>query len=433
MFNDKKMNIRKFVFDILDTIKGGQINKFVKEISFTNENFDESSLIRKRNLHHILDHAVNTSQFYSRFDSEDIESFPIINKNIIISNFDTFISNNYDSHKLHEMHTSGSTGTPFFVYQDKIKRNRNRADLIYYGSKCNFNIGDRFIYFRVWNKLNIKTPFVAYCQNLIMGDIASLEDRNLNKYLTLLLKNKSIKNILSYASTLDKLSFLCVKKYPNGIDTGLKSIISSSEVLTEAVRKRLVKSFKCAVVSRYSNQENGILAQECVESNNEFHLNFASYFIELLDEDNQPVKPGEMGRVVVTDLFNFGMPIIRYDTGDIATMKSEADCYCKGPVISRIEGRKVDFIYGVNGELLSSYIITNTMWKYDKIRQFQFIQQEKMVYLLKLNLISTSFDPSELLSDLKHYLGKSAIVNIEYVEGIPHLASGKFRNIICEL
>jgi phenylacetate-CoA ligase len=177
--------------------------------------------------------------------------------------------------------------------------------------------------------------------------------------------------------------------------------------------------------------ENGFIAQQCIEENNEYHINTASFHIELLamDEDN-PAQPGEMGRVVITDLFNYAMPLIRYDTGDIATMQTDSSCSLKTPVFKSIEGRRMDFIYSSAGHLLSPGVITNTMWKYP-VRQFQFIQQSEKEYCMKLNPNKQGRpDEKKLLSELKNYLGQDAVISFDYVDEIPVLASGKRKKIV---
>ena len=88
-------------------------------------------------------------------------------------------------------------------------------------------------------------------------------------------------------------------------------------------KENLEKHFNTKVVSRYSNEEMGILAQQSnIEQNNAFNINWASYYVEILKMDtNEKANLGELGRIVITDLFNFSMPLIRYDTGDLGVFE----------------------------------------------------------------------------------------------------------------
>ena len=99
---------------------------------------------------------------------------------------------------------------------------------------------------------------------------------------------------------------------------------------------------------------------------------------------------------------------------------------------TRIDGRIVDCVDSTSGDLLSPVIVINTMWKYTDIKQFQFIQNGKKDYLLKLNLDGEEEygKIDNLLMDLKEYTGDDAIIDVEYVNEIPLLASGKRKQVI---
>ena len=180
----------------------------------------------------------------------------------------------------------------------------------------------------------------------------------------------------------------------------------------------------------YSNQENGLLAQECVE-NKEYHINRASYYIELLKPDtDDPVHVGEPGRIVVTDLFNHAMPLIRYDTGDVGIWKKEAECGWNSQVFSSIQGTLVDFIYDTKGNMVDTGIISLNMWPFDKLLQFQFIQENAKQYVLKLNGADGYYEDGTFIDLFKDILGSDAEIVIEHVDEIPVLASGKRKCVM---
>jgi phenylacetate-CoA ligase len=125
------------------------------------------------------------------------------------------------------------------------------------------------------------------------------------------------------------------------------------------------------------------------------------------------------------------MPLIRYDTGDLARISQKAKCSLLTPVFTKIEGRRVDFIYNTNNNLLSPHVITNTMWKFTEVVQFQFIQNTEKEYHFKLNCVLNKLaDENLLISEIKKYVGNDAIISIEYVDEIPLLSSGKRKKII---
>lgn len=174
--------------------------------------------------------------------------------------------------------------------------------------------------------------------------------------------------------------------------------------------------------------ELGILAQDN-GNGGDYILNYGSYYFECLkiDSDN-PADNGEIGRIVVTDLFNLAQPMIRYDTGDLGIMQTLKS---GEKILKEIYGRMRDAVYSVNGTIISPAKISVSMWGVSGIKQWQFIQKSKFEYTLKLNA-DINNDYSEIINTLKLLLGESAEINIDFVDDIPVLSSNKRRSIICE-
>ena len=124
------------------------------------------------------------------------------------------------------------------------------------------------------------------------------------------------------------------------------------------------------------------------------------------------------------------MPIIRYDTGDIGAFeeKSTSSGLLK---LKTIEGRKMDILYDTEGNLISPHLINTIFYKYGKhFKQFQFIQNAKNQYTVKLNTKTPFFEENKLIRDIKIDFGDDAIINVIYVDEIPTLASGKRRKVV---
>jgi phenylacetate-CoA ligase len=99
-------------------------------------------------------------------------------------------------------------------------------------------------------------------------------------------------------------------------------------------------------------------------------------------------------------------------------------------IIEKIEGRRMDAIYDTNGNLLSSYVITNGMWDFSEINQYQFIQKSKTSYSFKLSINENFEREGELIDEFRKYLGNEAIIDIEYDNNIPLLSSGKRKKVV---
>ena len=422
---------RNKTFWFIDYIKGGSIKSHYREIKFILENYNSAKAVNLREsfLSNLLNHAVSTTPFYKPYQNTvSLTDFPVINKSIVKSNFESFKSLSYiESKDNFKVTSSGSTGTPFKLYQDKNKHYRNFADTIYFAEKAGYKLGTQLIYMRVWTPRNKKSPFLAWMQNIKMQDIFNLNDEALANLIKTLTKNNK-KGIISYASSLETICKYLDKIESDPLDCNLNSIISNAEHLNEYTKKAIQKYFNTPVVSRYSNNENGILSQQNINGGDEFVINWASYFIEILKFDEDvPVKDGEFGRVIVTDLFNYCMPLIRYDTGDIACIETNSDNI---PVFKSVEGRKLDLVYNTSGEIISSLIIGSLMTKYSDLDQFQFIQVGKKDYVFKLTTKQKFDEESQLKNEFKEYLGKDSNITIEYIEEIPLLTSGKRRLVV---
>lgn len=369
-------------------------------------------------------HAISQTEFYKNYSVDDV--FPVVNKMSILENYEAHKAKSGFETPIHISSTSGSTGTPFSVLQDHKKRMRNIADLKVFGERCNYPSHERMVFFRVLSdKLN-RTKEQEDRENIYYIDSSDLGAVRLEKMKQVLLEKKPL-IIFSYASTLVELA-----KYIQTTDTkpeefSMKSVLTAGEGVSEENRKLLENVFGCTVYRRYSDMELGILGQDMGDGGS-YILNYGSYYFECLKMDSDtPAATGEVGRIVITDLFNYAFPMIRYDTGDLGVMEETTG---KFPVLKEIYGRKRDCIYATDGRLISPAKISVSMWGAVGVKQWQFIQETKDEYILKLNADS-SVDPQTITDKIKLILGTDAKISIEYVDEIPVISSNKRRAVIC--
>jgi phenylacetate-CoA ligase len=426
--------IRNRAFWTLDGLKGGIIKRHLNDVrrGVEHPNSPESKKIKEHNIKALLQHASSTTPFYRDYENIDnLEGYPVIRKNVIQDNFEAFKSARFKDANNFKVSTSGSTGVPFFLFQNKGKRQRNHADVIYFFDQAGFNIGNRLYELKVWRAYNKKNSLKSKLQNVVQFDISRLSDDRILEFINLIKTDRQTeKTMLGFASSYQQIAQYLENNHLQLENLGIVSAIANSEYLNPYTKKTLGRYLNTKVLSRYSSVEIGIIAQQTLESPNNFVLNHASYQIELLNfENNEPVKPGEFGRIVVTDLFNYAMPIIRYDTGDVAKMEVHPN---GTRYFKEIQGRKMDMIYDTSGNIVSSFVVYTKFYKYYRlIKQYQFIQQSKKTYEIKLNLQGDRFEfENELITDVKLDFGRDAVVSITYVDEIPALASGKRRQVI---
>ncbi|RDY57554.1 phenylacetate--CoA ligase family protein [Flagellimonas nanhaiensis] len=423
--------LRNKVFWLLDRFKGGSIRSNLENIdALFNLDFEQLLGRNKPYLDRLLTTAVNHTEFYAAYKQfESLQDFPVVNKRIIKQNFDSITIPESVGGKRFSVSTSGSTGTPFKIYQSQEKKYRNTADTVYFASRAGFSIGDRLLYLRLWAAYYKKPAFLAWIQNVDQLDVEEIDDKFLSHFFEKLVEDKQRKGWLAYPSAFLKVCNFLDKGGYTPLKGNIQSIIAMSEPLDSYVKEKMEYYFGCPVVSRYSNVENGILAQQMLNSN-DFVLNWASYYIELLDMDSdEPVKIGEPGRIVVTDLFNLSTPMIRYDTGDVAIMKIGDKGY---PVFSSVQGRITDILTNTKNEIVNPFIIYNNLYRYPELEQVQLVQRSNKEYIFRINCENIFTREEEFLSFFKTYLGTDAKVNIEYVSGIPLLKSGKRKIIVNE-
>ena len=428
-------------FWIKDFFNGSPIGKPYKEIKFLSEqSYEKGRAIREKKLQDILSYARTYCKFYHKVKTNDLSSFPVMNKNLYLQNYDLIRVPDEQipgqKGKVHIPTTSGSTGTPFAIPQDTRKRERRIAELKYFGKIVGFKSHETLIHLRTWNKWQTKTTKQIKSENIIPFDISQMDTNRMQDLCNLIIEKKAL-CLRGYASSFELLSKY-VEEHPKKFPS-LKICIAGSEALHEDVRASVKRNLNCEIISQYANEECGIMAQEKIptqDKNNIMYLNYAGYFFELLKlENDEPAEYGELGRIVVTDFHNYAFPLIRYDTGDVGIMSSP-NKYSNGyPVLQKLYGRKLDVCTTTQNKPFSPMAIGRILKHYDKIYQWQFIQKSQTEYHLRLiinNDIDTTLYLATAIIELKKILGEKAIIHIEKVHDIPVLASGKRKAVVNE-
>ena len=349
--------MRNFAFWSLSNFKDKLIKQAYRQLySFEKvaSNSPEMREYQEKAWAELLRHATVTTSYYRKYQGAQLADFPVINKGIIKGQQENFLSNQYDRADLITMRTSGSTGSPFTCYQDKDKKRRVTAEVIFYTEKAGYAVGRKLIYLKSPAPGVNKSRLVQWLQNETILEITKLDDERLDRLIADILQaSRKGSTVLAYATTYDVLKDYFQRKGIENLGEGrIRGLISSSEILFDDTRAAMAKVFGCPCYSRYSNQENGIIGQDEAEAN-VFFINEPHYYVEVmkLDED-VPAAEGEIGRIVITDLYNKAMPLIRYDTGDVgAIILKEKGAFGKGHC--RLSGRAIDIVYDSMGNRLS--------------------------------------------------------------------------------
>lgn len=423
----------------MDAAKGGKVRKaldLLEQIEDGKMNDTEVKDYQQDQVKKLLEHTINSVPYYSNLASLNLEDWPVVTKATIKNSQDKFFSSKYNRAELIEMSTSGSTGTPFRCYQNADKKRHVNAEVLFYNGQIDYKIGRKIIYFRSIVGEVQKNALQQFSQNICLLDCTDLSDEGIAKKLEIIRKQSRHGGamMMGYCSTLDAFRRY-FQKYGTDKAKGcnIYGIVGGSEIFHDITRDVLEEAFHCKCVSRYSNEENGFIGQDA-EERNVFIPNRANYYVEILKLDSdEPVAEGEVGRVVITDLYNYAMPMVRYDTGDVGAWKEVMHKGKMRRAIGSFSGRVVDMIFDCSGNQISPHAITNLMWSYQGVQQYQFIQKGTTCYTMRINAGDCKLDEKAIIQDLKHKIGEEATVIIEYTNEIPVLASGKRRYIKNEM
>ena len=426
-------NIRHYLFWDFDFLTGSKRRKHYNEIKKVYYQEEGYETICKRNLDNILSYACEKTSFYKNFDKKDIKSFPIIDKKTVNDNYEDFFSKDFSNRRdsLRLMTTSGSTGVTFKIFQDPEKVLRNKMDILFFYEIGNYNLGDRIYSMRIWTCINKKRKMALLKENFRMVDISNLYQKQWEPLKRDLLGCSSSKVIMGYASSLTEFMY-SLSEEERKINWNIKSIFSGAEELPLKVKRELKETFNCPVMSRYSNQEMGMYAQQPITGEDYFLTNEASYYFEFLKLDSdEEAQEGEVARIIVTDLFNKAIPLIRYDTGDLCTFGTKNN----RKYIKTIQGRANDLLKNNKGELFPPYLAIFTLWNFENIVQFQLTQESLDNVILKLvHKFENKEDTFKKIEDkLKHIFGDKTKVDIKEVNDIPIEKTGKRRYIISKV
>lgn len=429
MKNDR--NIRNLFFYLFDFLKGKKVYSNLKQIKAVTYllNQDELKEYQNKRFDFLITEVVKNVPAYKAYcNYKSINDVPVLTKQIIKKNFNDFFSKKYNKKHLVEIKTSGSYGTPFSFYITNNRKARHQAEVIYYGQQAGYFVGQKHVYVRSCKKSKIK----LWLQNQILISPSIINENHLNKYREICISKKPLA-LIGYPTVISNIASFCMSKGDTPKTFCVDGIITTSEPLTETARKNIEKCFGVNPQSRYSSEELGVIAQECPKCGL-LHVNYPSHIVEVLKfTSNEKVKHDELGRVVVTDLFNDSFPLIRYDTGDLAKFVPAKISKCRVDCLSDLQGRAVEFIYNTNGNKITPMMINGVFRDYpdtNKIIQYQFSQESENGYILKLMVLERSINIEDVLTSLKNILGVEALIDVVFVDYIPPLKSGKRPYII---
>lgn len=366
----------------------------------------------------------------------DFRRLPILTKMDIRKNGERLLSREFRQEDLVEAKTGGSTGVALKLYFDKQCQEMRNAAAMRSDQWAGWGIGMQVA--AIWGNPPVADTLKKKLRSLLLERTIYLDTMEINE--------DSVRRfVYDWQRTRPRVIFghshsiyiLAMYLQRLGIEhLRPQGIISTSMMLLEPERRLIEDVFRCRVTNRYGCEEVSLIACEC-ERHEGLHLNMDHVVVEFLREDGTEAAPGEEANIIVTDLVNRGMPLIRYRVGDMG-VPSDRICPCgRGlPLMERVTGRQADFLKRPDGSLVAGVsLVERTLTAILGIEQMQLVQDELHHVCAKVVRDSHFSEVSELKlrNELQTVFGEDVAIEIQYVPALGQTRLGKYRFAICNV
>jgi phenylacetate-CoA ligase len=443
---------RNVLAPILDTYRGAGALRCLKELEKTQWwPRDEILSLQRDRLKRLLRHAHDSVPYYRGvFErtglipddiqaSEDLARLPVLTKRDIRDNFGALIARGFPKGDLVPLRTGGATGEPlrFCRTKDDVYGSGIAAGLRAY-RWAGYEVGDRCAL------LCDPSARDSRWRRVSRGVVHRLE-----RVTVFNPREMSQSRLEQFARKLAGVHGGVIKGYPSAIyilaryletegrtEIRPKALISVGEALQDFQRDLFSRVFQCECYSYYGSFEASAIASECSEHCG-YHVAAEHVLVEVVDGDGRPVPPGEEGRILITNLRNFGMPLIRHEIGDLG-VASDRQCTCgRGlPLLAAVKGRTADVLYTRDGKCVPGVALPFQFLTSLSVEQVQVVQDTYERVVIKLVMAEGSgrnvLDRAlrETTAHFKATLGDDMEIAVEFVDDIPATPLGKRRFVI---
>lgn len=428
---------------LIDFLTGKQVWKYYqlyqKTQWFSKAEIKELQLLKLKAL---LKHCFINVPYYSalieknhinieNFDSTDILSeFPLLTKEIIQANYNAFIPKNINLIKgVKSSQTGGTTGNILIKRNDANTRSSVWATYQRFNDWMGVKDGDRKLilmggHVLHHSRFDVKNQIANYISNFDTFNPYDNTSENTNKIIEAL-STRHYKLIRGYSQSLFQFAKLLESE---GLKFNVASITTTAEPLMDIQRELFRKVFGAESFDQYGCGEIGGIAYEC-DHHKGLHVAEERIFLEINDKNE----------LIITDLDNFAMPLIRYWNADQAIVSKDL-CTCgrQSSLLDKIMGRTCDYIYGVGGRSIHWAYFWHLVFESNigtgrNLRKFQVRQISETE--IQFRLVSEKLDRAEeeiITRDMKERLGNIRIQFI-YEKDIENSSSGKYRPVVNQI
>jgi phenylacetate-CoA ligase len=370
---------------------------------------------------------------------ELLSQIPVLQKNFLRENSKEFCSNEWEYYKPKMISTSGTTGTPLTVYWDKGSNVMEFCSIQRLWRWAGFHPGQPFLDVRSRMMDNhehhlIESDGILYQYNWKVRGLEFssdlLNDQTIQPYYKILLKYRPKlvrghpQSIVHLANLLEKHQLLGWK--PDCVTT-------ASEAVYDFQRRRIHAAWGVPVLDSYGLKEHNVFIAQCKAGS--YHI-FPEYgIVEILDDQEKPVGPGQEGWIVATSLHNYAQPLLRYNTLDRAIAGDGRNCPCGRtlPVIDRLVGRIDDCLITKDGTQYSG--LSFAFFGLQGLHKARLTQLDYEKVIVEV-VIDTSFGQSQrelLLKNLERKVNGKLTFEIKEVNEIIQETPGKYKFVVSKI
>jgi phenylacetate-CoA ligase len=400
-----------------------------------------------RQLATVLGHAYETIPFYRKrleqagfhpqqgVNAEIFANLELLKRSDIQLSHDALISRKIpkDHGELFEYHTSGSTGMPIkaigtditqffwciYTMRDHLWHKRDLSGKL---AAIRTTVKDG-----ISEGWGVSTDEIYKTGQSVMMNIKTDIDEQMRW-----LDGQQPNYLISHPSNIYALA---KRSIDQGITLqGLYQVRTFGEVVSPELRSICLQAWNAPVVDAYSCEEIGYIALQCPEGE-DYHVLSESLFLEVLDDEGRQCDAGEVGRVVITTLQNFAMPLLRYEIGDYAEVGAPCACGRGLVVLKRIMGRQRNLITLPDGKQHWPSFPEDSWGNIAPIRQLQLVQKsyDDIVVRLVADRTLTKDEEGQFVKVMQEKLGHPFNITLKYLDKIERSANNKYEDFISEV
>jgi len=428
--------------------EAGQLSYLDEFARIEKLSLDEINQIQLHAFHKLMQHAYRFCRYYREIFRDigaapwdlnsigDLQKFPVLTKELIRENLDGILAKNIDPRRRLRSATGGSTGRPLVFYRDQTCREKKLAMQLNFMRWYGFLPGDKHLFF--WGAARDYDRLDTFKARIVQRAATRRWFVNMNDLKT-----------ENFDRTVERLANLrprLVSAYPNIIYSFAQEvekrnkrvkfdkIVVTAEQLFEHQREKIEKVFGAEVFEQYGSREFGTIAGECLYHDG-LHYFAPGVVLETVTEEGRPSGENP-GNLLVTDLWNYAMPLIRYQVGDLVRLEhAPCKCGCELPRVGAVAGRVVDAVIKPGGEAIAGQALIAVIRKSEIDAQTQIIQKGPVEFVL--NYVSGRKLPEDKLSFIRSgfnsVMENQVKIDFNRVDKIERDRSGKFRYIKSEV